>query len=182
MDDNNGIGIGRTAPFAEPPGSIRIDATGTPDTARLRARGEFDLENCDLIPAVVTDAIVTGHTMIILDLAEVTFIGAATVTAMLAAGDLAASVGATLHVENATGIVARILTITDVPQTLTGRGRSGGQDARLRPGRRQPQERPRTSHDTASLTAELAATSTALIDRARAIVNDTRRIIAAIAH
>ena len=182
MDANNGIGTGRAAPFAEPPGSIRIDATGTTDTARLRARGEFDLDNCDLIPAVVTEAILTGHTRIILDLAEVTFIGAATVTALLAADDLTSSVGATLHVENATGIVARVLTITDVPQTLTGRGQSGEQDARLRPGRRQPQERPRTSHDTASLSAELAATSTALIDRARAIINDTRRITAAITH
>ena len=161
---------------------MNIDDTSSPDTARLRAYGQFDRDNCDLIPATVAEAVATGHTTIVLDLAEVTFIDAATVTALAVAADLAATAGATLYVDNAAASVARVLTITDVPHTSTGPGQPVEPDARMRPSRRQPQDHPHTSHDAASLSAELAATSTALIDRARAIINETRRIIAAIPH
>ncbi|WP_433296050.1 STAS domain-containing protein [Actinoplanes sp. CA-030573] len=123
MDDKSGIGGDWVAAFAQPPGSIRIAGTDLPETARLRARGEFDHDNCDLVPAVVTEAIVTGHTRIILDLAEVTFIDAATVKALMAAGDLAASAGATVRLENAAGMVARVLAITGVPHAVTFAGR-----------------------------------------------------------
>jgi anti-anti-sigma factor len=112
--NRTGSGAGRAASSAEPAGLLRIDTTGSPDMVRLHARGEFDRDNCDLITAAFTGAIVSGPAGTILDLAEVTFIDAATVRALATAGDLAVTAGATLHVQNASGVVALVLTIAGV--------------------------------------------------------------------
>ncbi|GIE81599.1 hypothetical protein Aph02nite_75490 [Actinoplanes philippinensis] len=177
-----GAGAGRAAPSAEQAGSLRIDDTGSPDTAQLHAHGEFDRDNCDQIATAVAEVIVTGPTRIVLDLAEVTFIDAATMRALAVAGDVAATAGATLHVQNATGIVALVLSITGVSHTPAGKGRAPEPaPARVLAagGRR---TRPHGSYGAVSFSAELVATSTALTERARALISDARRIIAAPDH
>jgi anti-anti-sigma factor len=85
-------------------------------TVRLRLRGEFDLSADDSLRAALT-ASGSAETTVV-DLAEVSFIDAATVGALLAAHAAAAGQGRTLYVMGAAGVVRRVLNILDPSQAL----------------------------------------------------------------
>jgi anti-anti-sigma factor len=87
---------------------------------RLRATGEFDRDNCDQFPAAVRVALAGYCGDIVLDLAGVTFIDAATVRALLSCREAAAAHGCDLWVLNETGVPARVLEMTGARARLAG--------------------------------------------------------------
>jgi anti-anti-sigma factor len=87
---------------------------------RLRATGEFDRDNCDQFPAAVRVALAGYCRDIVVDLAEVTFIDAATVRALLACREAAVAHGCDLWVLNETGVVAAVLEIAGAWAGLAG--------------------------------------------------------------
>jgi anti-anti-sigma factor len=78
---------------------------------RLRAVGEFDRDSCDQFRAATRVALAGHCREIVVDLAEVTFVDAATVSALLACHETAAAHGCDLYVINEWGVAARVLEI-----------------------------------------------------------------------
>jgi anti-anti-sigma factor len=81
---------------------------------RLRAVGEFDRDNCDQFAAATRVALAGRCHEIVIDLAETTFVDAATVGALLACRSNAAAHGCGLSIVNEWGVVSRVLSILGV--------------------------------------------------------------------
>ena len=85
---------------------------------RLRAVGEFDRDTCDQFRAATRVALAGRCREIVVDLAEVTFVDAATVGALLACREAAATHGCDLCVVNESGVAARVLEIAGARSKL----------------------------------------------------------------
>src|SRR3954447_3443287 len=90
---------------------------------RLRARGEFDRDNCFLLIEAVLAALPGGPVSITIDVREVTFADAAVISALLYCRDLAADVSCALRVVNPVGVLAHILDVTGMWPELCVIGR-----------------------------------------------------------
>jgi len=94
---------------------------------RLRAVGEFDRDTCDQFGAATRVALAGHCHEIVVDLAEVTFVDAATVGALLACHDSAAMHGCDLCVVNESGVAARVLEIAGARGRLAAPGQPAAQ-------------------------------------------------------
>jgi anti-anti-sigma regulatory factor len=81
---------------------------------RLRARGDFDRDNCVLLIEAVLAALPDKPATITIDARDVTFADAAVVSALLYCRDLAAQSQCTLRIVHATGVFAHVLRVTGV--------------------------------------------------------------------
>ncbi|SNY61178.1 STAS domain-containing protein [Paractinoplanes atraurantiacus] len=140
----------------------------TPRAATLHAHGEFDRDNCDRFATAVYVELAAGRRVIDMNMRHLDFIDAACVATLLDCRARAFAVGAELRIGEAAGIVAQILDITAVPRL---HGPSGGAHRWTR------RSVPR---DPLSAAAEVVATSGYLVERARVLVAQTRRLLTAI--
>jgi anti-anti-sigma factor len=81
---------------------------------RLRAVGEFDRDDCGQFAAATRVALAGYCREVVVDLAEVTFVDAATVGALLACRASSVASGCDFRIANARGVVARVLEIAGV--------------------------------------------------------------------
>jgi anti-anti-sigma factor len=102
-----------TTPFAV---SGHDDGAGT---AQLSLAGELDQDTCGGLAAMIVKAAEQhGISEVVVDLQQVTFLGAAGVHALLGGRHAAAANGHAYRVINAHGIVLRVLTISGVLEVL----------------------------------------------------------------
>ncbi|HEY0534557.1 MAG TPA: STAS domain-containing protein [Actinoplanes sp.] len=94
---------------------------------RLRAVGEFDRDCCDQFEAATRVALACYCREIVVDLAEVTFVDAATVGALLACHESAATHGCDLWIVNDSGVAARVLEISGARHRLLSPSSPAGQ-------------------------------------------------------
>jgi len=85
---------------------------------RLRAVGEFDRDNCDQFGAATRVALSAYCAELVVDLAEATFVDAATTRALLECYEHAATYGCQLRIVNTSGVVARVLELCDARRAL----------------------------------------------------------------
>lgn len=146
---------------------------------RLAASGEFDRDNHGDIAVAVLQALAGGRRSVVLDFGGVTFIDAAAVRTLVTCQDLALAGGGSLEIVNATGIVARVLDITaaaaghhpgDVGGGVTHRASEFGASG----------PRGGVSPVAVSTSIELTEVSAQLVDRARDLISESRKIIATI--
>lgn len=170
-------------PASTPHGTVTVAQTPSGAT-RLHASGQFDIANHEQISAVVRTALAHGHRTIELDFAEVTFIDAATVSALLRCQRLAAQVGGTLQILSPSGTSARVLDVTGNRKTLCCPDEPSTVDASTTVAARPPDaphpSRPALDRLRAEPCREVAATSELLVARARELTRQTRETISAI--
>lgn len=99
----------------------------------VRVRGELDLDSCDLLLQVLTDALRRDAVnRVDVDLADLEFLDASGVSALLSFRSLVQAQGKALRLRQATGLPLRVLAITGVLGLLdakeddaAGRGHAG---------------------------------------------------------
>jgi anti-anti-sigma factor len=100
---------------------ISVSAQRSDDALRLRVAGEIDLSNIEALQAEVANAVESGETrLVVVDLAEVTFLDSSGISALLKGRRLADDAGKGFRVEGAQGMVREVLTITGVWEHLSG--------------------------------------------------------------
>lgn len=91
------------------------------DALRLRVAGEIDLSNIEALQAEVANALESGESrLVVVDLAEVSFLDSSGISALLKGRRLADDAGKGFRVEGAQGMVREVLTITGVWEHLSG--------------------------------------------------------------
>jgi anti-anti-sigma factor len=121
-----------------------MEPTGTPSpdcgvvltasdgrNALLSARGDFDRDNRNCLVATLEAAFVDGHTAVALDIAQVSFIDASVVNALVNCQEDALAQGRSLSLLNCNPFVERVLRATGTFGLLCG-PRRGGDGATLR--------------------------------------------------
>lgn len=89
-------------------------------TTRVWLRGEIDLGVADQALDVITKAVFDGDPpRVIVDLSEVTLLDSTGIGALIAARQVALRRSCSFAVENPKGMVARVLSVTGVLETLT---------------------------------------------------------------
>ena len=90
------------------------------DTVRSEAhlRGTVDATTADDLAALVDQLVGDGYRELVLDLAEVDFMGAAGLRALVRADDALRAAGGGLVLRNAPRMVRRILAITELDRTI----------------------------------------------------------------
>jgi anti-sigma B factor antagonist len=96
--------------------SSRRDA----DQATLAVSGEIDISTADALEQAIATVISDGAGIVIVDLAEVTFMDSAGINALLKGRRLADERGQQFRVTGAAGIVRQVLDITGVTAHLSG--------------------------------------------------------------
>ncbi len=101
--------------------AISVSAHRCDDALRLRVAGEIDLSNIEALQAEVANALESGETrLVVVDLAEVSFLDSSGISALLKGRRLADDAGKGFRVEGAQGMVREVLTITGVWEHLSG--------------------------------------------------------------
>lgn len=100
---------------------ITMSAQRSEETLRLRVAGEIDLSNVDALQAEVATALEASDTgVVVVDLADVSFLDSSGISALLKGRRLADGAGKGFRVEGARGMVREVLTITGVWEHLSG--------------------------------------------------------------
>ncbi|MCO8276133.1 STAS domain-containing protein [Actinoplanes sp. TRM 88003] len=105
-----------------PQGIIALTNSDRRD-ALLSARGAFDRDNRNTLIGVVEAAFADGHRAVELDVAEVTFIDALVVNALVNCEEDARAQGRSLRLRRPSPAVARVLADTGTYAALSGHGR-----------------------------------------------------------
>jgi anti-anti-sigma factor len=98
------------------PLSVQV-STDTP-RSEARLRGALDTTTSGQLVALVDQLIADGHRDLVLDLAEVDFMGAAGLRVLVGADDALRAAGGGLVLRNVPRIVRRILEITELDRTI----------------------------------------------------------------
>ena len=158
------------------PGTVRVaahEAKRAPGVT-LYLCGDFDRDNCEHIATAVRDVLAAGHRTIVLDVQQVGFIDAATAGTMLSCH--ASDAGGTAAIINAADNVASVLNVIATSQCdRSGVSLVSGSDDRASSG-----GLCRALSASPSYAAEVVATSAMLIERAHALMAETRRIRATV--
>jgi anti-anti-sigma factor len=103
------------------PPQLHIDAScPLPGTVQVTVTGEIDLSTADILHAGLLGVLSARQPhRIEVDLAGVTFMACAGLTALVAAGQAAARIGCPLRITNPQPIVRRILDLTGLLDVLT---------------------------------------------------------------
>ena len=99
------------------PFRIWADTTFDSSSRVLRVGGEIDVATAPLLHQAILDQIRAGYPIVI-DLAEVAFIDAAGVNALIRANQTARGLGLRLTVAHAGGLVGRVLRLTQADRIL----------------------------------------------------------------
>jgi anti-anti-sigma factor len=100
---------------------ISVSTQRSDDALRLRVAGEIDLSNIEALQAEVASAVESGEArLVVVDLAEVSFLDSSGIGALLKGRRLADDAGKGFRVEGAQGMVREVLTITGVWEHLSG--------------------------------------------------------------
>ncbi|AEV83151.1 hypothetical protein ACWT_2129 [Actinoplanes sp. SE50] len=89
-----------------------------PHVARVEARGSFDRGSCHQLTAAVEQALSTGRHTLVIVVRHIIDLDAATIRALLTCRELALTGGGSLRVVNDSGIVARLLDLSDTRRLL----------------------------------------------------------------
>lgn len=102
------------------PVSLTVDVTmEAPESRMVRIAGELDMATTDQVTEALDGVIsLPGRTEVVIDLADLCFIDAAGVTALIHARRLADRRGVRLRARNARGAVDLVLRVTDVADLL----------------------------------------------------------------
>jgi len=116
----SGAPLLRVALRTEPP-----DRSGAAGPLVVAAAGDVDRDTAPLLQAALVDAI-DRHDTVCCDLSEVTFLGAAGLTALLVAHDRAGRAGSRLLIRGAHGVTRRVLQITRLDDVPSGQQQPAG--------------------------------------------------------
>ena len=89
-------------------------------TFYLKAAGEFDQDNVDLLTAPIRRAVTYGYPTVTVDFERVTFIDAGVVGALVACQKLAVRHGCMLRIAHASGMPSFVLDATGTREALCG--------------------------------------------------------------
>lgn len=89
-----------------------VDARSSGDVVQLRIAGEFDLVVEPRLRAAAHAALDAGCRLVLLDLAEVSFMDCAGVATLIGCCDLVREAGADLRIIEASAAVTAVLTLT----------------------------------------------------------------------
>lgn len=93
--------------------------TRTSDTeSRVRVRGDLDCTTAPVLGELLTDLIDSGVTSIVVDLAEVSFLGVAGLNVLLKAQNRACAAGGSLLLANPDRCARRVLALTGLDTAL----------------------------------------------------------------
>ncbi|WP_433299218.1 STAS domain-containing protein [Actinoplanes sp. CA-030573] len=155
--------------------STRVLAPDPADARAVRvlAGGAFDRSSCHQLTTAVRGALSVGSPHIVVDVEHVTLMDSASIRALLACRGLALAAGGSLRVANDSGIVARVLDITDARRLLCPPD-STDLVAAVRPA---PQRGPLSADSAQAVVAEVIRTSESLLGHAYDLVAVSRELM-----
>jgi anti-sigma B factor antagonist len=96
-----------------------VDVETTPNTVVVTVAGELDMGDADRVGDVLSEAAVSGRSIVRVDLAGLTFADSSAIKALLLGAKAADDRGVAYEIVNPHGSVRRLLDVTGLDEALT---------------------------------------------------------------